>query len=143
MKVLGLNRVELIVREEEIEAAVRQFNAVLGLALPKPISIAGHPVWSATDFEGGIELVAPVAGQGPFADRIAQKGSGQIGPLVFEIEDFEAARSWLGANGYRIFFEYDSTKGGAAEAGTPVRQLVLDPEQWFGFHVTLMERGRR
>ena len=31
----------------------------------------------------------------------------------------------------------------AAEASTPVHQLVLDPAQWFGFHVTLMQRGKR
>ncbi len=140
MKVIGFNRVELIVREDQIQDAVRQFNELLGLRLPKPIAIEGHPVWSSTDFDGGLEFVAPVDGQGPFAHRIAQNGAGQIGPLVWEIEDAVAARAWLTARGFRIFFEYDSTQGGAAEAHTPVHQLVLDPEQWFGFHVTLMQR---
>jgi hypothetical protein len=137
MKVKGFNRVELIVREDQIEQAVKQFNEVLGTNLPRPIAIEGHPVLSATDFDGCVELVAPVDGQGPFAER----GPGQIGPLVWEIESFEAARSWLAENGYRIFFEYDSTQGSAQEASVPVRQLVLDPDQWFGFHVTLMERA--
>lgn len=140
MKVKGFNRVELIVREDQIQDAVKQFNELLGLKLPKPISIEGHPVWSSTDFDGGLEFVAPVNGQGPFAHRLAEHGSGQIGPLVWEIEDANAARDWLVERGYRIFFEYDSSKGNAAEAHTPVHQLVLDPEQWFGFHVTLMER---
>lgn len=140
MKVKGFNRVELVVREDQIADAVRQFNEVLGLKLPKPIAIEGHPVWSATDFDGSIEFVAPVDGQGPFAHRLAEHGAGQIGPLVWEIEDANAARDWLVARGYRIFFEYDSTQGSAAEAKLAVHQLVLDPEQWFGFHVTLMER---
>lgn len=142
MKVVGFNRVELIVREEEIQNAVEQFNALLGTKLPRPIAIEGQPVLSATDFDGGLELVAPRDGQGPFARKLAEHGAGQIGPLVWEIEDVEAARAWLTQRGYRIFFEYDSTKGNAAEAHTPVHQLVLDPEQWFGFLVTLMQRGQ-
>ncbi|MFK7894755.1 MAG: VOC family protein [Myxococcota bacterium] len=137
MKIKGFNRVELVVREDEIEQAAKQFNEVLGTNLPKPISIENHPVLSSTDFDGSIEFVAPVNGEGPFAGR----GVGQIGPLVWEIEDFESARTWLTEKGYRIAFEYDSTAGNEDEASHPVRQLVLDPEQWFGFHVTLMERG--
>ena len=137
MKVLGFNRVEMVVPEDRMQEAVEQFNTVLGTKLPSPIAIDGHPVLSSTDFDGGIELVSSVDGAGPFAGR----GLGQIGPLVWEIESFEDARRWLIENGYRISFEYDSTTGGAKEASTPVRQLVLDPEQWFGFHVTLMERG--
>ena len=143
MKVKGFNRVELIVREDQIQDAVAQFNGLLGLKLPKPIAIEGQPVLSSTDFDGGLEFVAPVDGKGPFAERLAAHGAGQIGPLVWEIEDANAAREWLTARGYRIFFEYDSTKGNAAEAHTPVHQLVLDPEQWFGFLVTLMQRGGR
>ncbi len=136
MKIKKFNRVELIVREDEIEKAVKQFNEVLGTKLPEPISIEGHPVLSSTDFEGAIEFVAPVENQGPFAGR----GAGAIGPLVWEIESFDEARAWLIENDYRIFFEYDSSKGSEKEASKPVKQLVLDPEQWFGFHVTLMER---
>lgn len=142
MKVVGFNRVELIVREDQIHQAVAQFNELLGLRLPKPIAIEGHPVLSSTDFEGSVEFVAPVNGRGPFADRLAEHGAGQIGPLVWEIEDVDAARAWLAERGYRIFFEYDSSAGSAEEARVPVRQLVLDPEQWFGFHVTLMQRGK-
>ena len=137
MNVKGFNRVELVVREDQIEQAVKQFNEVLGTSLPKPFAIEGHPVLSSTDFDGSVEFVAPVNGEGPFAGR----GAGQIGPLVWEIEDVESARTWLVENDYRIAFEYDSARGGEKEASSPVRQLVLDPEQWFGFHVTLMERG--
>ena len=135
INVKEFNRVELIVREEDMEDARRQFNEVLGTRLPSPMPIEGQPVLSSTDFDGSIELVASVGGQGPFAGR-----AGGIGPLVWEIEDFEAARDWLAENGYRVFFEYDSTAGNEREAHSAVRQLVLDPEQWFGFLVTLMER---
>jgi ketosteroid isomerase-like protein len=138
--VLGFNRVELVVREDEIEAAVDQFNAAFGLHLPRPHAIEGHPVLSATDFDGHVELVAPVSREGPFGRRLAEHGAGQIGPLVWEIADVDDARAWLEDHGYRIFFEYDSRKGNAAERSAAVHQLVLDPAQWFGFSVTLMRR---
>jgi hypothetical protein len=140
VRILGFNRVELIVPEDQIDAAVSQFNSVLGLHLPHPHAIEGQPVLSATDFDGGIEFVAPVDGKGGFGARLAKHGPGQIGPLVFEIDDVDAARSWLESSGLRIRYEYDSSAGNAEEAATGVYQLVLDPDQWFGFSVTLMRR---
>jgi hypothetical protein len=137
----GFNRVELIVREDQIDDAVRQFNEVLGLHIVPPHRIADVPVLSATDFNGSIEFVAPLDGEGPFADRLARAGPGQIGPLVWEVADIEHTREWLRHNGFRIFYEYDSSQGNEFERATKVRQLVLDPKQWFGFSVTLMQRG--
>ena len=143
MDIIGFNRVELIVREDQIHDAVRQFNDVLGRNLPEPHAIQGAPVLSATDFGGGVEFVAPVNGEGAFGQRLAEHGPGQIGPLVFEVADIDEAREYVTGLGYRIRFEYDSSKGNAAEAASAVYQLVLDPEQWFGFNVTLMQRGRK
>jgi hypothetical protein len=141
MQIKGFNRVELIVREDQIEAAVKQFNEILGTNLPAPHPIQGAPVLSATDFDGFIEFVAPVGGQGGFGQKLEVGGPGQIGPLVWEIDDIDAARSWLGERGFRIRFEYDSSQGNPSEAASGVYQLVLDPDQWFGFSVTLMRRN--
>jgi hypothetical protein len=137
--VLGFNRVELIVSEDQIEEAARQFNEVLGHNLPVPHRIAGQHLFSATDFDGGLELAAPVGGEGTLGRKLTEHGAGQIGPLVWEIEDAVRARSWLEAHGYRIRFEYDN-EGDSSAAEVRVHQLVLDPEQWFGFSVTLMQR---
>jgi hypothetical protein len=60
-----------------------------------------------------------------------------------EIDDVDSAREWLRERGFRIFFEYDSSAGNADEAAAHVYQLILDPTQWFGFHVTLMQRSVR
>jgi hypothetical protein len=141
VEIRGFNRVELIVREDQIDDAVAQFNDLLGLDLPRPHAIEGRPVLSATDFDGHIEFVAPVGGQGPFGAKLAEKGAGQIGPLVWEIDDVDAARAWLAERGFRITFEYDSAQGNESERATGVYQLVLDPAQWFGFTVTLMRRA--
>jgi hypothetical protein len=142
MDILGFNRVELIVREDQIDDAVRQFNELLGLHLPEPHPIEGRPVLSATDFDGHIEFVAPVGGAGGFGAALREHGPGQIGPLVWEVSDIDAARAWVLDRGFRIKFEYDSSTGNTAERATGVYQLILDPEQWFGFHVTLMHRAR-
>jgi hypothetical protein len=140
VKIIGFNRVELIVPEDQIEAAVEQFNALLGTNLPRPHPIQGHAVLSATDFDGHVELVAPVNGEGPFGAKLAQHGRGQIGPLVWEVDDIDAARAWLNDRNLRIRFEYDSSQGNQDERRSHVHQLVLDPEQWFGFSITLMRR---
>jgi hypothetical protein len=142
VNIKGFNRVEIIVREDEIEQAVQQFNEVFGLNLPKPHAIQSAPVLSATDFDGFLEVVAPVNGQGSFAAKL-ERGPGQIGPLVWEVEDIEEARTWLGEHDYRISFEYDSRQGNTDEQRSAVHQLVLDPGQWFGFNVTLMQRYGR
>jgi hypothetical protein len=140
MEILGFNRVELVVRDDQIEEAVQQFNDLLGTHLPKPHVIQGHGHLSSTDFDGAIEFVAPVGAEGAFAAKLAQHGPGQIGPLVWEVSEIEASRTWLEERGFRIVYEYDSSKGNADEAAAAVHQLVLDPEQWFGFSVTLMQR---
>lgn len=137
--VLGFNRVELIVAEDQVEEAARQFNEVLALNLPTPHRIAGQPLFSATDFDGGLELAAPVGDEGTLGRKLAEHGPGQIGPLVWEIEDVDRARSWLEAHGYRIRFEYDN-QDDASAGEVRIHQLVLDPAQWFGFSVTLMQR---
>jgi len=88
MEIVGFNRVELVVREDQIDSAVAQFNELLGLNLPRPHPIEGVPVLSATDFDGFIEFVAPIDGKGPFgpgwrstgrADRTAGLGDRRRG----------------------------------------------------------------
>ena len=143
MKIRGFNRVELIVREDQIHDAIAQFNEMLGLDLPSPHSIDGHPVLSATDPKGHIEFVAPINGGGGFGAKLAANGAGQVGPLGWEVDDIDAAREWLTERGFDIYFEYDSRQGNAEEQARGVRQLVLVPEQWFGFSVTFMQDLKR
>ena len=61
MEIIGFNRVELVVAEDQIHDAVRQLNEMLGRNLPEPHAIEGVPVLSATDFDGRL---AADAGQG-------------------------------------------------------------------------------
>ena len=142
MKIKGFNRVELIVRPDQIEAARAQFNELFGLHLPPPHEVSRGRALSSTDFDGFIELVAPVDPEMAMTITLAQHGPGQIGPLVWEVEDLDAAREWLQERNLTIAYEYDSRIGNPEERAHGVRQLILDKDQWFGFTVTLMERGR-
>jgi hypothetical protein len=138
---LRFNRVELIVRPDEIEAARQQFNDLIGLRLPTPHHVSGGRALSATDFDGFIELVAPIDDTMPLGVVLAEHGAGQIGPLVWEVDDLEEARQWLAERDLRIVYEYDSTTGNEEERAANVKQFVLDKSQWFGFVVTLMQRN--
>jgi Glyoxalase/Bleomycin resistance protein/Dioxygenase superfamily len=140
VKIKGFNRVELIVRPDEIEAARAKFNDLLGLNLPPPHQVSRGRALSSTDFDGFIELVAPVDPEMAMTVTLAQHGPGQVGPLVWEVEDLDAAREWLAARDLRVAYEYDSRTGNEEERAAGARQLILDKDQWFGFTVTLMER---
>ena len=140
VRIRGFNRVELIVRPDQIESARAQFNELLGLNLPVPHEVSGGRALSATDFGGFIELVAPIDPRMPLTRTLVEHGPGQIGPLVWEVEDLDEARRWLDQRGLRVAFEYDSRSGNEEERRAAVRQLVLDKDQWFGFTVTLMQR---
>ena len=141
MEIKGFNRVELIVRPDQIEAARAQFNELLGLKLPPPHQVSRGRALSSTDFDGFIELVAPVDPEMAMSITLAEHGPGQVGPLVWEVEDLDAARDWLRERNLRVAYEYDSRDGNAEEKAAAVRQLILDKDQWFGFTVTLMERS--
>ena len=140
MKIKGFNRVELIVRPDQIEAARAQFNDLLDLELPPPHQVSRGRALSSTDFDGFIELVAPVDPAMAMSITLAEHGPGQVGPLVWEVEDLDAARDWLQARNLRVAYEYDSRDGNEQERAAGVRQLILDKDQWFGFTVTLMQR---
>ena len=133
----GFNRVELIVREDQIDDAVRQFNEVLGLCIVPPHRIKGVPILSATDFDGAIEFVAPLGDEAPFAKRLARGGPGQIGPLVWEVEDIDQTREWLSQSGYRIFYEYDRAGSrGPRKALVSQRGLTNQGREHMAAHMT-------
>ena len=131
MKILGFNRVELMVPADEIDDAVAKFNDTFGFALAPAHKVAGQDVLSTVDFAAGIEFMAPSGPDSPLAPRLAKKGRGGIGPLVWEVDDIDAAREHLIAKGASIYFEYE---------GEGIRQICLDPDEFFGYVITFMQR---
>lgn len=133
MQIRRFNRVELALPGEDIPEAARVLDEVLGGHLTPPHVVPDQGIISAVDFRLGIELFGPDGASSPrrgMFDRRPRRGS--IGPIVWEVDDYDAARAEAVAQGFRIAFEF----------GAPgVRQLHLDAEQLFGFGVTFTERS--
>ena len=132
MKILGLNRVEWLVEDGEIEAAVKKFNDVFGFKLGAPHEVKGQHLRSSIDFDAGLEFVSPMNAQSPVHSVLKQKGRGALLTTVWEVDDFEAARAWVKQKGLNVILEFE---------GEGVRQLCLDPQEFFGFSVILMTRS--
>ena len=132
MEILGFNRVELMMSAEDIHAAVDRFNDLLGTSFESPDLVSDGNVLTTTDWDNHIELYGPAHSDSPQAAMLAKKGKGGIGPLVWEVDNIDEARDYVLAKGYRIKFEYH-------EAG--VSQIILDPDQFFGYLITFMQRS--
>jgi hypothetical protein len=131
MRILGFNRVELLLAPGDIHEAAERFNELLGTSFAPPRLTAGDQVLTTTDWENHVELYGPSGPDSMIASRIAEKGRGAIGPLVWEVASIEEAREYVVGRGHRIHFEYE-------EAG--IKQIVLDPDEWYGYLITFIER---
>jgi hypothetical protein len=132
MRILGFNRVELLLAPGDIHEAAERFNELLGTSFAPPRLTAGDQVLTTTDWDNHVELYGPSGPESKIAARIAEKGRGAIGPLVWEVASIDEAREYVLGRGHRIHFEYE-------EEG--IRQIVLDPDEWYGYLITFIERS--
>jgi hypothetical protein len=133
MKILGLNRVELLVEDREIDAVVRKFNDVFGFKLCDAHEVKGQNLRSSIDFDAGLEFVSPMNERSPVYAALKHKGRGALLSTVWEVDDFDAARAWAKQRGLKVLLEFE---------GEGVKQLCLDPEEFFGYSVILMTRAK-
>jgi catechol 2,3-dioxygenase-like lactoylglutathione lyase family enzyme len=132
MRILGFNRVELLMAPEDIHEAAERFNDLLGTSFAPPSLVAGGEVLTTTDWDNHVELYGPSGPESRIASSIAEKGRGAIGPLVWEVANIDEARDYVLGRGHRIQFEYQ-------EDG--VKQIILDPDEWYGYLITFIERA--
>jgi hypothetical protein len=131
-RVRRFQRVELLMAGDDIEQARTIFNDLLGADIPPVRRLADQEILTTADLRIGIELFGPSSPASVVQARLDRKGRGAIGPLVWEVDDLDRAKSGALEKGYRVAFEY-------GEAG--VRQVHLDDEQLFGYGITFTERG--
>jgi hypothetical protein len=124
-------RIELLVTKEALDPAREAFGKFFGSEFPSPTHFEGVEVLSSVNWELGIELVAPAGSDSAIASRSSEKGPGAIGPIVWEVDDLDAAKATVSDKGFRVAYEF-----GAPGQG----QVHLDPAQLFGFGVTFTER---
>ena len=63
------------------------------------------------------------------------KASGESTQMAWEVDDIEEAKQWATSKGINIVFEFTSETG--------IRQLHFDPDQFFGYGVTLTQLPKK
>jgi catechol 2,3-dioxygenase-like lactoylglutathione lyase family enzyme len=135
MKILGLNRVELLVPDRDLDAAVARFNDVFGFQISRPHLVAESRSRSAIDFAAGIEFVAPMDERSAIYPSLQARGRGALLTIVWEVDDIASARRWAEEKGLGIRYTYEGTHDGAQ-----IKQLCLEESEFFGYTITLMEK---
>lgn len=135
MKILRLNRVELLINDEDMSDAIRVFNDALAFQIGTPHVIAEAGIRSAVDFKHGIELVSPIDEKSAIFPALREKGRGAILTIVWEVDSIEAARQWVKEKNILVRYYYEGNQD-----GHKVKQLCLDESAFFGYVVTLMEK---
>ena len=130
MKILGLNRVELLLPDRELDDAIETFNTGLGFELSKPLAL-DEGIRSSVDFAAGLELVSPADETSPVFSLLKAGGRGALLTIVWEVDSIESAKAWAEEKGLPVLFAYE---------GHGIKQLCFHESAFHGYVVTLMER---
>ena len=136
MKVLGINRAEILVRDAD--AAADTFTRLFGGgAFTEDHAVSGRPLKCRHDWTHGLELVEPKDDVDMVGQLMLEKGEGTVLTVVYEVESIEDAKRYLLSNGFEIQYEGNFDHHPDVEV---YRQIVVKPRNTFGFRVTFMER---
>jgi methylmalonyl-CoA/ethylmalonyl-CoA epimerase len=126
-----LNHVAIAVRD--LAAAVRLYRDMLGADVSAPVPQPEHGVTTAFVRLSNtqIELIAPLGEASPIAKFLERNPDGGIHHVCYEVDDIEAARDRLWAEGARVLGDGEPKIGAH---GKPV--LFLHPKDFCG---TLIE----
>jgi hypothetical protein len=130
MKILGLNRVELLLPDRDLDDAIKTFNAGLGFELCKPLKL-DEGIRSSVDFAAGLELVSPADENSPVFPLLTESKRGALLTIVWEVDSIEAAKLWAEEKGLPVQFTYE---------GHGIKQLCFHESAFHGYVVTLMQR---
>lgn len=95
----------------DLEAALAFYREVLGLVPQPPEQADGATIVSLPFGESGVELLAPVAPDGPIARFLARRGPG-IHHICYRVPDLDAALAACRTAGYRLIDETPRTGAG-------------------------------
>jgi methylmalonyl-CoA/ethylmalonyl-CoA epimerase len=88
----------------DLEAALAFYRDVLGLAPHPPEQADGATIVSLSFGESDVELLAPLAPDGPIARFLARRGPG-IHHVCYRVPDLDAALAACRRAGYRLIDE--------------------------------------
>jgi len=136
MKLLGLNRIELLVQDPD--QAEQDLSSLLG-----GLSFEREPAEGVldcrVDWKAGIEIVHPENNDHAVGKLLEDKGE-HVFTVVFEVESIADAKVWVIEKGFDILYEFDN---GTADQAPTIRQLSISPERTHGMVVTLLEKVSR
>ena len=136
MKVLGINRAEILV--QDCDAAVETFSLLFkGAEFTLDHMVSGRPITCRHDWEHGLEIVEPHDEVDMVGKLMKEKGEGTILTVVYEVESIEDAKAYLARNGFEVTYEGNYDHHPDVDV---YRQIVVNPKQTFGLRVTFMER---
>ncbi len=133
MKLLGLNRIELLVKDAD--RAESDLSALLG-GLDFEREPAEGVLDCRVDWKAGIEIVHPQSEEHVVGALLRDKGE-HIFTVVFEVENIGDAKEWVLSQGFEIMYEFDN---GSSEKPPTIKQISISPERTHGMLVTLLER---
>ena len=126
-----LNHVAIVV--PDMDAATATYRDMLGASVSEPLNLPEHGVTTVfVDLPNTkIELLHPLGENSPIAAFLDRHASGGIHHICFEVDDIDAARDRLLADGARVLGDGKPRTGAH---GKPV--LFLHPKDFCG---TLIE----
>lgn len=124
MKILGIQRIEFLVRDPD--AAIATLGEEAGFRFSRS-ETPEHGVVSLTDWGAGIELASPGQPGSPLAGLLEQQGEGYL-TVVFRVESCDEVVAWAEANGVTVLV--DLTQRIDPERFVHYRQVSLSPEKF-------------
>jgi hypothetical protein len=103
MKILGINRVELVL--ENPDEAAEALSELLGMHFETDIT-EEHGVLSRTDFRAGLELAGPSRPDSAMTPILEQRGEGLL-TTVFRVDSVEAVLDMAKRNGIEVLVDLD------------------------------------
>ena len=104
MKILGINRAELVVADPNAGADV--MSELFGMEFETEIT-ESHGVLSRTDFQSGLELAGPTGGEGSAMQSILDaRGEGLL-TIVFRVDSIEELLAEAAKKGLEVVVDLD------------------------------------
>jgi len=124
MKILGINRAELVVKDPNQGADF--LSDIFGMNFERE-ETAGHGVLSRTDFAAGLELAGPTAPDSTMQSILDAQGEGLL-TLVFRVDSIDELLEVAKANDLQVVVDLDY--GDGLKRYTRYRQVSLASERF-------------
>lgn len=132
MRANRLSHIEMLLRNDEIEAAARTFSALLGINIAPPKQAPGRDWIATTCADASIKMIAPLGNPEALQARANRElGKGAIGAIAWEVDAVERIRDYAEKERIGIDSEGENEDGG--------RQISLDPKACLGYRLKFVD----